>query len=104
MTDTNSILYKIGQAVKVAGQSGGGGGGPTLTDDYSEPTFTDGILASLTTWTSDGGTKVSSKTFSYTSGNLTSVVEKDGSDVITLTKTLTYDGDGNLASITKDYA
>lgn len=102
MTDTNSILYKIGQAVKVAGQSGGGV--PTLTDDYSEPTFTDGILTSLTTWTSDGGTKVSSKTFSYTSGNLTSVVEKDGSDVITLTKTLTYDAEGNLASITKDYA
>ena len=35
---------------------------------------------------------------------LTSVVEKNVSDVITLTKTLTYDGDGNLASITKDYA
>lgn len=103
MTDTNSILYKIGQAVKAAGQSGGGGG-PTLTDDYSEPTFTDGILTSLTTWTSNGGTKVSSKTFSYTSGNLTSVVEKDGSNVITLTKTLTYDGDGNVSSITKDYA
>ena len=102
MTDTNSILYKIGQAVKVAGQSGGGG--PTLTDDYSEPTFTDGILTSLTTWTSDGGTKVSSKTFTYTSGNLTSVVEKDGSDATTLTKTLTYDGDGNVSSITKDYA
>ena len=102
MTDVNSILYKIGQAVKVAGQSGGGSSSPT--DSYSEPTFTDGILTSLTTWTSDGGTKVSSKTFSYTSGNLTSVVEKDGSDVTTLTKTLTYDGDGNVSSITKDYA
>ena len=98
MTDTNSILYKIGQAVKVAGQS------PILTDDYSEPTFTDGILTSLTTWTSDGGTKVSSKAFTYTSGNLTSVVEKDGSDVTTLTKTIAYDGDGNVSSITKDYA
>ena len=64
----------------------------------------DGILTSLTTWTSDGGTKVSSKTFSYTSGNLTSVVEKDGSDVTTLTKTIAYDGDGNVSSITKDYA
>ena len=96
MTDTNSILYKIGQAVKAAG--------PSATDDYSEPTFTDGILTSLTTWTSDGGTKVSSKTFSYTSGNLTSVVEKDGSDVTTLTKTIAYDGDGNVSSITKDYA
>lgn len=98
MTDTNSILYKIGQAVKVAGQSG------SATDDYSEPTFTGGVLTSLTTWTSNGGTKVSSKTFSYTSGNLTSVVEKDGSDVTTLTKTLTYDSSGNLESVTKDYA
>ena len=99
MTDTNSILYKIGQAVKAAGESS-----PPVFDDYSEPTFTDGILTSLTTWASNGGTKVSSKTFSYTSGNLTSVVEKDGSDVITLTKTLTYDSSGNLESITKDYA
>jgi YD repeat-containing protein len=94
--DTNSILYKIGQAVNARA--------PLPSDSYVEPTFTDGVLTSLTTWTSNGGTKVSSKTFSYTSGNLTSVVEKDGSDVITLTKTLTYDGDGNLASITKDYA
>lgn len=98
MTDSNSILYKIGQAVKVAGQ------GPSLIDDYSEPTFTDGVLISLTTWTSNGGTKVSSKAFTYTSGNLTSVVEKDGSDVTTLTKTLTYDSSGNLESVTKDYA
>ena len=80
------------------------GGGVTFFDDYSEPTFTEGVLTSTTTWTSDGGTKVSSKTFSYTSGNLTSVVEKDGSDAVTLTKTLTYDSSGNLESITKDYA
>ena len=74
------------------------------SDNYSEPAFSSGLLTSLTTWTSNGGTKVSSKTFTYTSGNLTSVIEKDGSDVITLTKTLTYDGDGNVSSITKDYA
>ena len=74
------------------------------TDDYSEPTFTGGVLTSLTTWTSDGGTKVSSKTFTYTSGNLTRVVEKDGSDITTLTKTLTYDSGGNLETVTKDYA
>lgn len=74
-------------------------------DNYSEPTFTSGLLTALTTWTDSGkGTKVSSKTFTYTGGNLTSVVEKDGSDVTTLTKTLTYDAEGNLASITKDYA
>ena len=96
MTDTNSILYKIGQEVNTRA--------PLPSDIYAEPTFTDGVLTSLTTWTSNGGTKISSKTFSYTSGNLTSVVEKDGSDTTTLTKTLTYDAEGNLASVTKDYA
>jgi YD repeat-containing protein len=97
--DTSSIFYQMGQAVKAAS------GGVSKSDDYSEPAFSNGVLQSITTWTDDGkGTKVGSKTFSYTSGNLTSVVEKDGSDITTLTKTLTYDGDGNLASITKDYA
>jgi YD repeat-containing protein len=80
-------------------------GGVSLTDNYSELTFDEGLLTALTTWTNSGkGTKVSSKAFTYTDGNLTSVVEKDGSDVTTLTKTLTYDAEGNLASITKDYA
>lgn len=100
--DTSSILYKIGQAVKAAGESGGSA---SPVDSYSEPSFTNGVLTALTTWTDSGKvSKVSSKAFTYTSGNLTSVVEKDGSDVTTLTKTLTYDGDGNLATITKDYA
>lgn len=99
---------------KIYGRSGGsivvlsepgGGNAPSPADSYSEPVFTGGVLTSLTIWMdSSKGAKVSSKTFSYTSGNLTSVVEKDGSDVTTLTKTLSYDGDGNLASITKDYA
>ena len=97
--DTNSILYNIGVAVKNATQ------GTASVDSYSEPTFSNGVLQSITTWTDSGkATKVGSKTFTYTSGNLTSVVEKDGSDATTLTKTLTYDAEGNLASITKDYA
>ena len=76
-----------------------------LTDNYSELTFDEGLLTALTTWADSGkATKVSSKAFTYTSGNLTSVVEKDASDVTTLTKTLTYDTDGNLESLTKDYA
>ena len=76
-----------------------------LTDNYSEFTFDEGLLTALTTWADSGkATKVSSKAFTYTDGNLTSVVEKDGSDVTTLTKTLTYDTDGNLESLTKDYA
>lgn len=100
MPNTSSILYQVGQGVKNSISSYG------KDDSFSEPVFNSGgDLTSLTTWTNSGkGTKVGSKTFSYTSGNLTSVVEKDGSDVTTLTKTLTYDGDGNLASITKDYA
>ena len=100
--DTNSILYAVGQAVKAAGQSGGGG--DTEADSYTTNAFTNGVLSGQSKYTAQGGTLLETKTFTYTSGNLTSVVEKDGSDVITLTKTLTYDGDGNLASITKDYA
>ena len=96
--DTSSIFYQMGQAVKAASRA-------SKSDDYSEPAFSNGVLQSITTWTDSGkGTKVGSKTFTYTSGNLTSVVEKDGSDTTTLTKTLTYDVEGNLASITKDYA
>ena len=99
MTDTSSILYQVGQTVKNKIETFG------KDDSYAELVFSSGILQSITTYTDSGkGTKVGSKTFTYTGDNLTSVVEKDGSDVTTLTKTLTYDGDGNLASITKDYA
>lgn len=94
------IYGRSGSSIVVLSQPEAG----SASDSYSEPVLTGGVLTSLTTWTSDGGTKVSSKTFSYTSGNLTSVVEKDGSDTTTLTKTLTYDGDGNVSSITKDYS
>ena len=97
------IGTKVGQELKALdakiGQSNGS------TDSYLETTFTNGLLSGLTLWASSSkSTKLSSKVFTYTSGNLTSVVEKDGSDVTTLTKTLTYDGDGNLESVTKDYA
>lgn len=99
MPDSSSIFYQVGQQVKTNISNFG------RDDSYSEPTFSSGVLQSITTWTDSGkGTKVGSKTFTYTSGNLTSVVEKDGSDVTTLTKTLTYDVEGNLESITKDYA
>jgi YD repeat-containing protein len=101
MPNTSSILYQVGQGVKNSISSALG-----KDDSFSEPVFNSGgDLTSLTTWTNSGkGTKVGSKAFTYTSGNLTSVVEKDGSDTTTLTKTLTYDAGGNLASITKDYA
>lgn len=102
----SQIGTKIGTELKsLSDRIDGLGGGDSSVDNYSEPTFTSGLLTALTTWTDSGqGTKVSSKAFTYTDGNLTSVVEKDGSDVTTLTKTLTYDVEGNLESITKDYA
>lgn len=76
------------------------------TDSYSETDFnSEGLLVGTTIWSSSAkSSKVGSKVLTYTGGNLTSVVEKDGSDVTTLTKTIAYDGDGNVSSITKDYA
>lgn len=90
------IGTKVGQELKAL----------TPADSYAETTFnTDGILVSSTTWSSPAKTsKIGSKVLTYTNGSLTSIVEKDGSDVTTLTKTLTYDSSGNLESIEKDYA
>ena len=101
----SQIGTKVGTELKSLSDRIDGIGGDSSADNYSEPTFTDGLLTALTTWTDSGkGTKVGSKAFTYTSGNLTSVVEKDGSDATTLTKTLTYGSSGNLESVTKDYA
>lgn len=88
---------------------GGGGGGSGHThdpvDSYTESTFTNGVLTAMTTWTSSlKSTLISSKAFTYTDGLLTQVVENDENNVLHLTKTITYDSEGNLESITKDYA
>ena len=81
-----------------------GGGGTVQSDSYSEPTYTNGALTALTTWSDNTkAVLVETKTFSYTSGNLTQVVVTDGDGATTLTKTLTYSGD-ELASVTKDFA
>jgi hypothetical protein len=90
------IGTKVGQELKAL----------TPADSHAETTFnTDGILVSSTIWSSPSKTsKIGSKVLTYTNGNLTSIVEKDGSDVTTLTKTIAYDGDGNVSSITKEYA
>jgi hypothetical protein len=82
----------------------GGGGGTNAADSYSEPTYTNGVLTSLATWSNNTkAVLVETKAFSYTNGNLTQIVVKDGNNATTLTKTLNYSG-GNLASITEDYA
>jgi hypothetical protein len=117
MTDILAqIGDKLGSKVKeleaLINSGGGGGGNPTSpSDSCAKPFFTNGVLTSIITWPSfadaqleNPETKVSTKTFSYTNGNLTSVIEEDGSGVTTFTKTITYDSDGNLESITKDYA
>lgn len=115
MTDILAqIGDKLGSKIKELeaqiNSGGGGGGGDTHThpdpsDNYTESTFTDGVLTAMTTWTNNlKSTLVSSKAFTYTNGLLTHVVEKDENNAVHLTKTLTYDSDGNLESVTKDYA
>jgi len=81
-----------------------GGGGVVPSDSYTEPTFTGGVLTSMTTWSDSTKTAlVQTKTFSYTAGNLTQITTADATGTITLTKTITYSG-ADLASITEDYA
>ena len=115
MTDILAqIGDKLGSKIKELEaqiSSGGGGGGgndhshPDPSDDYTESTFTSGVLMAMTTWTSSlKSTLVSSKAFTYTDGALTQVVERDENNAVHLTKTITYDSGGNLKSVTKDYA
>lgn len=103
------ILSQIGTAVGTEFKSLGSrvstlesGGG---VDSYSETTHTNGMVSEINTWsTSSKANLVQTKSFTYTNGLLTQIVVKDGSSVTELTKTITYDSDGNLESITKDYA
>lgn len=88
--------------------SGGGGGGhthPDPSDDFTESTFTNGVLIAMTTYTDSlKSTLVRSKAFTYTDGALTQVVERDENNAVHLTKTIAYDSEGNLQSVTNDYA
>ena len=73
-------------------------------DSYTTNTYTNGVLTGQSRYTSDGGDLLETKTFTYTNGNLTQVVVKYGDDTTILTQTIAYDVDGNVSSITKDYA
>jgi hypothetical protein len=73
-------------------------------DSYTTNTYTNGVLTGQSKYTSNGGDLLETKTFTYTNGNLTQVVVKYGDDSTILTQTIAYDGDGNVSSITKDYA
>lgn len=114
MTDILAqIGNKLGAEVKllqaqIDSGTGGGGGGhthPDPVDDFTELTFIGGKLLATTTYTdSTKAVVVSSKAFSYNSSDvLTQIVESEGGSVH-LTKTFVYDSDGNLSSVTKDYA
>jgi len=111
MTDILAqIGDKLGSKIKeleaLINSGGGGGGNPTSpTDDYTESTFSSGVLTAMTTWTSSlKSTLVSSKAFTYTNGALTQVVESDENGATHLTTTITYNSGGDLESINKDYA
>jgi hypothetical protein len=73
-------------------------------DSYTTNTYTNGVLTGQSKYTTSGGDLLETKTFTYTNGNLTQVVVKYGDDTTILTQTIAYDGDGNVSSITKDYA
>ena len=73
-------------------------------DSYTENTYTNGVLTGQSKYTSNGGDLLETKTFTYTNGNLTQILVKYGDDTTILTQTIAYDGDGNVSSITKDYA
>lgn len=74
-------------------------------DSYTTNTYTNGVLTGQSKYTSDGGDLLETKAFTYNaSGNLTQVLVKYGDNTTILTQTIAYDGDGNLASITKEYA
>ena len=110
MTDILAqIGDKLGSKIKeLEAQIGSGGGGhthPDPSDDFTESTFADGVLTAMTTYTDSlKSTLVSSKSFTYTNGALTQIVERDENNAVHLTKTITYDTEGNLQSVTNDYA
>ena len=73
-------------------------------DSYTTNTYTNGVLTGQSKYDEVNGDLLETKTFTYTNGNLTQVVVKYGDDTTILTQTIAYDGDGNVSSITKDYA
>ena len=81
-----------------------GGGNTEASDDYSELTFNEGVLTAIRTWADSTKSElVKGKLFTYEEGRLAEVADFDEVNVTVLTKTLTYDSEGNLESITKDY-
>lgn len=76
-----------------------------IPDYYKEFSYTaDGDIDAIDIWKNNTKTtKLFTKAFTYTTGNLTQILITDVVTGETLTKTIAYDGDGNVSSITKDY-
>jgi len=90
--------------ISSGGGGGGGSGNTEAADDYSELTFNEGVLTAIRTWADSTKSElVKGKLFTYEEGRLAEVADFDEVNVTVLTKTLTYDSEGNLESITKDY-
>jgi hypothetical protein len=72
---------------------------------YTEYVYTSGDLTQVNIWETSGKTtKLFTKDLVYTSGNLTSVTITDEISSDTLTKTLVYDGSGDLITVDRVYA
>lgn len=73
-------------------------------DSYTTNTYSNGTLIGQSKYTSVTGDLLETKEFSYTEGQLTEVLVKYGDGSTILTQTIAYDANGNVSSITKDYA
>lgn len=102
---SNEIAINYGDA-KIYGRSGNNIVvlSEGQADSYTQNTYTSGVLTSQAKYTSNGGTLLETKTFTYSSGQLLQVVVRDASNNVTLTQNISYNPDGSVASITKDYA
>ena len=73
-----------------------------LHNDY---TFSNGVLTQIVMWSDPQKTnKFLTKDFSYTNGSLTGLTTTRESGLNVLTTVITYDTDGSILSVTKDYA
>jgi len=69
---------------------------------YKEFTFVDGNPTSIDVWTDSGkATKLFTKSITWSAGNATDIVVTDEQSGVVLTTALTYDGDGNVDTITE---
>lgn len=99
-------IGSLSSRVSAIENDGGGGSGASPVDSFDEITYgADGSVTIITTYSTPSKLNiVQSKVFTYQSGNLYQILTRNGSNETIMLKTLTYDSDGNLESVSKDYA